>query len=131
MKSPDHRSGLVEYDGDLLYQVDCGYQAASNGTTKFGYWVAPCNGKIVAVNLRVITAVTHASAELNIGITSDTDSLLDAYDLTSVTAGYYDLVGDATMVSTTVSKGSAYHASLTSGDTTGDIALSLVIRPGT
>lgn len=128
-RATTHRSSEVEFNGKLLINKG-GNTTAANDTHQFGHFIAPCDGTIVQHDVYTNVAVTHASANFLFGSVDDTDANVDDYDLEDVVADTLtSLMGHASQVSTTITKGKCYCWSLTSGDTTGNITTSVTIEP--
>lgn len=126
-RSTTHRSSDVAYNGKALYVVSSRI-AATAATVEFGHFMAPCDGTIVYAAVNTVTAPTHATSDLYLGIVSDTDSLLAVTDWQNHATGVADVTPDL-LLSGAVSQGSAYHWTFAGGDTTGELFVTLVIEP--
>lgn len=126
-RAKTHRSGDVEYDGKMLFAISGGATSA-NSTQRLARFVAPCDMDL-NVLVTITTLFSNAAATFRVGLISDTDSLLDDYDLTDVAAGIYDLTRDPLMVSRRVTRGQVVVVELTNADTTGVLDFTIVGEP--
>ncbi len=129
-RNTTHRSSEVAFNGSLLHHVFGGLVSA-NATTRFLRWVAPCDGTFVVADLGVIVSPTNAASVLRIGVYTDTDYFFDDKNIQNIALGRTDLLSDALFLVKTVSKGDIIVAEFTNADTTGELALTLVIEPRT
>lgn len=127
-RATTHRSSDVEYNGKHLYTVTGGLVSA-NATTRFMRFVAPCDGTIREFLLGVIVTPTNAAAVIRMGTYNDTDSHLDDKNIQNLAIGVTDMLGDALFVDKTVSKGEMMVVEFTNADTTGELAVTIVIEP--
>lgn len=129
-RATTHRSSDVEYNGKHLQEYFGGLVSA-NATTRFMRFVAPCDGTIVAARLGIIVMPTNAAAVIRIGLYSDTDSHLDDKNIQNIAAAGsdVDLLSDPLFVLKTVNKGDIIVVELTNADTTGELAVTLVVEP--
>lgn len=127
-RATTHRSSEVEYNGKLLHTIVAGVVSA-NATTRFLRWVSPCDGTIRHADLGVIVTPTNAAAVVRIGLYTDTDSHFDDKNIQNIALGPVDLLSDALFVLKTVNKDDILVAEFTNADTTGELALTLVIEP--
>lgn len=127
--STSHRSGEVAWDGKLMYYVHTAATAAA-ATQRFGHFVAPCDGVIVAAGYNVDVDPTHATNDLSLGLIGDIDSIFDEIDITTIGTGYHDLMGATQGVGgLNVTRGEQYAWGWVGGDTTGHLSAYLVIQP--
>lgn len=129
-RNTTHRSSEVAFNGSLLQEYVFGVVSA-NATTRFARFVAPCDGTIVVAYLGVIVTPTNAAAVLRMGVYTATTSLLNNKNIQNIALGRTDLLSDALFVSKTVTKGDIIVAEFVNADTTGELALTIVIEPRT
>lgn len=128
-RATTHRSGEVAYDGKMLYTFSAN-QVVANATTKFGHFVAPCDGTVVQIGGNCIVTPTNATNDLSFGTVADVDSVLDEYDVQNLATGAFDLTGATQGTGGfTITKGEAYCWTWVGADTTGQIVTSVVIEP--
>lgn len=127
-RSTTHRSSDVEYNGKNLAEFFGGLVSA-NATTRFMRFVAPCDGTIKEFLLGVIVSPTNAAAVIRMGTYDDTDSHLDDKNIQNLAIGSYDMLSDALFVNKEVTRGRMYVVELTNADTTGELAVTIVIEP--
>ena len=120
-----HRSGYVEYNGKAI-QERSEYIAATAAKVNFNRMVCQCDGTL-KIFVRIITPLTHATSDLEVGITSDDNSIMTVYDIQNLAAGYHDLSGVAEIVSLAVNRGDVVMWSLTGGDTTGALMAQTIL----
>jgi len=117
-KTPTYATSKAEWDGKLPFVVQAGALQAAASTVNGVVAVAPCDCSIVELGYRVTTALTHADAELNVGVIGALTGRLDGHDLTNVAAGFYTVPASA-FTTLNFSKGDSIVISLVNGDTTG------------
>lgn len=127
-RATTHRSSDVEFNGKLLYSFSAAATAAA-ATQRFGYFVAPCDGTIVQMEVNCDTSPTHATNNLSLGTVADIDSLLNEIDITDLATGRTDYIGHADVISLQVTKGEVYAWGWVGGDTTGELTTLLTIEP--
>lgn len=127
-RSTTHRSGDVAFNGEKLSEYGGG-GTSINGTLQLARWVAPCDGEMVSVGLNVETQPTNAAAALQIGTIADPDSHLDDYDLTNHATGFIELIADALMIETSITKGESYAVNFVNADTTGAVSVTVIVEP--
>lgn len=129
-KGTDYKSGRVEYDGAFVYAQSSGRITNAAAAVNGEAFVAPFSGTVKDYHVNIDTQFTHADAALAVGLLSDSDSLLDDYDLTNVATGYQNLIGNTLWVSKAITVGSLYlTAQLAASDTTGKLTAVIVIAP--
>lgn len=128
-RATTHRSSEVEYNGKALWVHQADATAAA-ATQRFGYFVAPCDGTIVAAGYNVDVDPSHATNNLSLGTVADIDSIFDEVDITDIGLGYHDLMGGTLGTGgLTVTKGEVYAFGWAGGDTDGHLTAFLVIEP--
>lgn len=125
----DQRSSRIGWDGKGQYVIQASATAAAT-TQRFGHFVAPCDGQIVAAGYNVDVDPSHATNDLSLGTLADIDSIFDEIDITDIGLGYHDL-GGATLGTggLSVTRGEVYAWGWVSGDTDGHLTAFLVIDP--
>lgn len=112
------RSSEIQFDGKFPPQRAMAYIAATAAAVPFNYFICPSAGT-VKLKVRVITALTHATSDLEVGIQGNDDSILESHDIQNLAAGYYDLSQATEVQSLAVNEGDVVFWTLTGGDTTG------------
>ena len=124
-----HRSSDVIWDGKGLFTV-FGVATAAAATQRFGHFVAPCDGEIVAIGYNVDADPTHATNDLSLGTLADIDSIVEEIDITTIGTGYHDLMGATQGTGGfEVTFGEVYAWGWVGGDTTGHLTTMIVIQP--
>jgi len=130
-RNTTHRSSEVAFNGNALWTHQAAATAAA-ATQRFGYFVAPFDGTIVAAGYNIDTQATHATNDLSLGTVADIDSIFDEIDITNLATGYRDLISATQGVGgLNVTKGETYAWGWVGGDTTGHLTAFLVIEPRT
>lgn len=128
-RNTTHRSSEVMFNGKLLTAF-CDRFVVANATSRFGWFVAPCDGTIVQLDINCIVTPTHATNDLSLGTVADIDSVLDEFDVTNLATGYRSLIGETLGVGgLNVTKGEVYAWGWVGADTTGEIATLVTIEP--
>ena len=129
-RSVQHLSGAVAWNGKGQYVIQAAATAAA-ATQRFGYFVAPCDGEIVAAGYNVDVDPSHATNNFSFGSVADIDSIIDEIDITDIGLGYHDLMGATQGVDgfDSITKGEVYAFGWESGDTDGHLTAFLVIDP--
>lgn len=127
-RNTTHRSSDVAYNGKHLVSF-CARFVAAAATSRFGHFVAPCDGTIVQMEVNCTTSPTHATNDLSLGTVADIDSLLNEIDITDLATGRTDYIAHANVISLQVTKGEVYAWGWVGGDTTGELTTLLTIEP--
>lgn len=128
-RATTYRSSDVAYNGKHLVSF-CARQVVAAATTRFGHFVAPCDGTIVQMEVNCTTTPTHATNNLSLGTVADIDSILDEVDITDLATGRTDYIGGTLGVGgLTITKGEVYAWGWVGGDTTGELTTLLTIEP--
>ena len=132
-RASTHRSGDVAYNGKHLYTVT-GRVVAAASTQRFGHFVAPCDGRIVAALVNTVVTPTHATSDLSFGKVSDIDSHINEIDWQNHATGVVDLAalgseGTDPYLDFDIVKGEVYAWGFVGGDTTGELVTTMVIEP--
>lgn len=127
-RATTHKTSEAEYDGKLTSEFVGGLVSA-NATTRFIWFVAPCDGTVKEFLLGTIVSPTNAAAVIRMGLASDTDSMLDDKNIQNQAVGTVNLISDALFVSKTVTRGDVIVVEFTNADTTGELAVTIVIEP--
>ena len=123
------RSSDVVWNGKGGFTVQAAFTAAA-ATSRFGYFVAPCDCVIVAAGYNVDIDPTHATNNFSLGTVADIDSVFDEIDITSIGTGYHDLMG-ATLGAggLDLTRGEVYAFGWEGGDTTGHLTAYVYCMP--
>lgn len=127
-RATTYRSSDVAYNGKHLYSVHSRAVAAA-ATTRFGHFVAPCDGTIVQMEVNCTTQPTHATNDLSFGTVADIDSHLNEVDITDLATGRTDYISHANVITLEVTKGEVYAWGWVGGDTTGELTALITIEP--
>lgn len=124
-----HRSGDAVFSGNALWVHQADFTVA-NATSRFGHFVAPFDGVIVAAGYNVDVDPSHATNDFSLGTLADIDSIFDEIDITDIGLGYHDLMG-ATLGTggLNVTRGEVYAFGWVGGDTDGHLTAYLAIAP--
>jgi hypothetical protein len=123
-------SSLV-FDGACPMQAYTGLLAFTAGlqTDAAVLFVAPCDLRIVKMVANFTQAASHATADLLVGDTADSDRnaviACDGYN----TTGYVDLTGDAGWITKDIAAGRIVTLSLAAADTNGDFYVTMLCMP--
>lgn len=127
-RATTYRSSDVAYNGKHLVSF-CARQVVANATTRFGHFVAPCDGTIVQLEVNCTTTPTHATNDLSFGTVADIDSHLNEVDITGLATGRHDYISHANVISREVTKGEVYAWGWVGADTTGELTTLITIEP--
>lgn len=127
-RATTHKSSEVAWDGKRQFSVH-DRLVASAATVRAGYFVAPCDGTIVQLEVNCIVTPTHATNDLSFGTVADIDSNLNEVDITDLATGRTDYIAHANVLSLSVTKGEAYAWGWVGGDTTGELVFLVTIEP--
>lgn len=127
-RATTHRSSEVEYNGKHLVSF-CARQVVANATTRFGHFVAPCDGTIRQLEVNCTTSPTNATNDLSFGTVADIDSHLNEIDITDLATGRTDYIAHANVISLEVTKGEVYAWGWVGADTTGELTTLITIEP--
>ena len=128
-RATTHRSSEVEYNGKALWVHQADFTAAA-ATSRFGHFVAPCDGTIVDAGYNVDVDPSHATNNFSLGTLADIDSVFDEVDITDIGLGYHSLMGGTLGTGgLSITKGEVYAFGWVGGDTDGHLTAFLVIEP--
>lgn len=128
-KGQTHRSSDVQFNGNALWTHQADFTVA-NATSRFGHFVAPFDGVIVAAGYNVDVDPSHATNNFSLGTLADIDSIFDEIDITDIGLGYHDLMGSTLGTGgLNVTRGEVYAFGWVGADTDGHLTAFLVIAP--
>lgn len=130
-KATDHQTSAGRYDGGIPIVQHVPKTAWDTAAVDdLGGFVAPCDLTLVQLDVYVNVTATSATAKFNVGDAGDPDQNVDAYPLTDVAAGHYQVpMSDATVVSRTVSAGDYVKFQLQAATAVGSVSFSAVWMP--
>lgn len=129
----DHQTGNGYFNGKIPFRLDSGHIAFSTASQiRQAAIVCPCDGEIVAAQMRTLASATGASSQFNIGKNNSASALFTYYGAAQLASTVTDLMSASTWVASAskkVFKGDVLYFNVKKTTAVGRFAVSLVIMP--